>query len=370
MNFLKKLFGGASPSAPVPPGLPISAPPPEPPAEPAVAAGLWRARPIFISSTFRDMHAERDWLRDHVFPELEERLRAHRHHLGIIDLRQGVETASLGKAENREAKVLKVCLAEIERSRPFLIVLLGDRYGWTPRPERIEEAARTAGFPAGAAAGSVTALEIEFGIFRKHPDQRRHCFFYFRDPLPYDRMPPEKAAEYSDAHAPDGEARARKQALDALKLRIETDPELGPRARHFQAGWDPHANCVGGLEAWGRQVLADLWGELEPETRAFALAAPPTWQAQERAAIEEFAEHRLRGFTGRETVVGQLLETGLAPGGGGGSVRDGRPRLRQERAVRSGIQAAQSRAGHRAPGPCRGQRRALCLGGRHAAALG
>ena len=30
----------------------------------------WRVRPIFVSSTFKDMHAERDWLRDHVFPEL------------------------------------------------------------------------------------------------------------------------------------------------------------------------------------------------------------------------------------------------------------------------------------------------------------
>ena len=294
---------------------PLDAAPPEPSStEPSGGFGPWRARPIFISSTFRDMHAERDWLRNHVFPELEERLRGHRHHLEIIDLRQGVETALLVKQESRELKVLKVCLAEIERSRPFLIVLLGDRYGWTPPPEDIEAAARVAGITADVAGKSVTALEIEFGILRKHPEQRRRCFFYFRDSLPYGEMPPEKAAEYSDAYASDPEASTRKTALDALKVRIETDPELGARVRHYQAGWDPQANRVTGLETWGQQVLADLWGELEPETRAFALAAPPTWQSQERAAIEEFVEHRLRGFTGREPVVRKLLDLALGQG--------------------------------------------------------
>ena len=92
------------------------------------------------------MHAERDYLRDHVFPELEERLRARHEILEPIDLRQGVELASLNAEQARELKVLKVCLDEIERSRPFLLVLLGDRYGWVPPPERIAAAAQEAGF--------------------------------------------------------------------------------------------------------------------------------------------------------------------------------------------------------------------------------
>ena len=55
--------------------------------EAAAAAGIWRSRPVFITSTFRDFQAERDWLRTRVFPELEERLRERRHHLEPIDLR-------------------------------------------------------------------------------------------------------------------------------------------------------------------------------------------------------------------------------------------------------------------------------------------
>src|SRR5207247_1394507 len=88
----------------------------------------WKSRPIFISSTFRDMHAERDHLRHHVFPRLEEELLKRRHHLEWIDLRQGVQSGEAATEEQRELIVLKVCLDEIKRSRPFLIVLLGDRY--------------------------------------------------------------------------------------------------------------------------------------------------------------------------------------------------------------------------------------------------
>jgi hypothetical protein len=34
----------------------------------------WQTRPVFVTSTFRDMQAERDWFRDHVIQALEERL--------------------------------------------------------------------------------------------------------------------------------------------------------------------------------------------------------------------------------------------------------------------------------------------------------
>jgi len=82
------------------------------------ASTVWRSRPVFITSTFRDMHAERDWLRVHVFPVLEERLRERFHHLETIDLRWGVESASAEQEADRERLVLTVCLREIERSRP------------------------------------------------------------------------------------------------------------------------------------------------------------------------------------------------------------------------------------------------------------
>jgi hypothetical protein len=50
----------------------------------------WQTARVFISSTFRDMHAERDHLVKVVFPELRERLLPHRIELIDIDLRWGI----------------------------------------------------------------------------------------------------------------------------------------------------------------------------------------------------------------------------------------------------------------------------------------
>ncbi|MCU0858363.1 MAG: DUF4062 domain-containing protein, partial [Pontiellaceae bacterium] len=142
--------------------------------------GTWKSRPVFISSTFKDMHAERDWLRTRVFPRLEEELRRRHHHLELIDLRLGVETAQADTEEARELLVLKVCLDEIKRSRPFLLVVLGDRYGWVPPEDRIATAAREQGFKTSPTGKSVTALEIEFGLLKDNPEQKQRSLFFFR----------------------------------------------------------------------------------------------------------------------------------------------------------------------------------------------
>ncbi len=50
-------------------------------------AQTWQTARVFISSTFRDMHAERDYLVKVVFPELRERCARRRLHLVDLDLR-------------------------------------------------------------------------------------------------------------------------------------------------------------------------------------------------------------------------------------------------------------------------------------------
>lgn len=86
---------------------------------------------LFISSTFRDMHAERDWLNRVVFPELRSRCRRRGAEFVGVDLRWGVT-----EEDARQRGALAVCLDEIERCDLFL-GLLGDRYGWVPPPEEV-----------------------------------------------------------------------------------------------------------------------------------------------------------------------------------------------------------------------------------------
>jgi tetratricopeptide (TPR) repeat protein len=271
---------------------------------------VWKSRPVFISSTFRDMNAERDYLRDKVFLELEDRLKERFHHLDFIDLRWGVETKSVDEEHAKELLVLKVCLSEIERSRPFLIVLIGDRYGWIPPQERMKAAAEEAGYAADLTGKSVTALEIEFGVLDS-PDQRKRSRFYFREPLPYDMMPDTVAAIYSDEYTHEPGSKDAHDRLIALKDRIErTMPD---RVHRYKVTWDNDNHEVTGLEEWGNQVLEELWCDLEEETREYLQKKGMTWQEQEGLVLEQFRETTCRDFKGRKETINELLTIAKSP---------------------------------------------------------
>src|SRR5436309_7629919 len=90
-------------------------------------AATWRTVRVFISSTFRDMHAERDHLVKVVFPALRERLLPYRVELLDIDLRWGVT-----REQAESEQVISLCLEQIDQCRPFFLGLLGQRYGWVP----------------------------------------------------------------------------------------------------------------------------------------------------------------------------------------------------------------------------------------------
>ena len=86
----------------------------------------WKYATIFISSSFIDMHAERDYLIKKVFPELEEWCEKHKIHLSNIDLRWGVPE----DVSNNNSTIEK-CLLNIDKSRPFFLCFLGqplDKY--------------------------------------------------------------------------------------------------------------------------------------------------------------------------------------------------------------------------------------------------
>lgn len=57
---------------------------------PSVYPPRWHSIRIFISSTFRDMHGERDLLMRSVLPALQARAAPHRISLHAIDLRWGI----------------------------------------------------------------------------------------------------------------------------------------------------------------------------------------------------------------------------------------------------------------------------------------
>src|SRR6188474_1056061 len=99
----------------------------------------WKFVRVFISSTFRDMQAERDWLVRFVFPKLREELLKYRIHLVDVDLRWGV---------TGDQDALGVCREVIDECHPRFMCMLGGRYGWVPKGQD----------------KSITADEVHYGV--------------------------------------------------------------------------------------------------------------------------------------------------------------------------------------------------------------
>jgi nephrocystin-3 len=89
---------------------------------------------VFVSSTFRDLIAEREYLIKRVFPEMRRYARERELEFTEIDLRWGLteEDATLGR-------IVRTCLEEIDRCSPFFICIFGDRYGWSPQYTDIQK---------------------------------------------------------------------------------------------------------------------------------------------------------------------------------------------------------------------------------------
>ena len=102
----------------------------------AIANNSNREIRVFISSTFRDMHVERDYLVSHVFPVIRRACRERQVEFTEIDLRWGVT-----KEDAEQGKVVRICLEEINRCRPYFLSLLGERYGWSPIAADLEHKA-------------------------------------------------------------------------------------------------------------------------------------------------------------------------------------------------------------------------------------
>lgn len=134
---------------------------------------------IFISSTFEDMKAERDYLITKIFPRLAAEATKRNVTLIPLDLRWGIL-----EEESQSGKVIEICLQEIEQSRPFFIGLLGNRYGWCPPKEELLKNTnlqeRYGWIETDISQGlSVTEIEIQYGVLR-NPEQI-DAFFYIRN---------------------------------------------------------------------------------------------------------------------------------------------------------------------------------------------
>lgn len=230
--------------------------------------GSWREVRVFISSTFRDMHAERDHLVRFVFPRLRDTLLPRRVRLVDVDLRWGV-------IENDDAR--EVCRVVIDECRPRFIGLLGGRYGTVLPGQTL----------------SVTADEVHYGAI-----EHAGCveaFFYTRDEQATASVPEDLRADYLD---PAGSAGA--EGLGALRSAIA---DAGYAAYVYPARWDAERARFVELEDFGERVYGDLLASITAEF------GEPDAGDEEGAAQEQFVVDRAAGFvgSGRLAMLDDLL---------------------------------------------------------------
>lgn len=241
---------------------------------------------IFVSSTFRDMDLERDAIQQIVYPRLNKAARQHGQSISFCDLRWGIDT-SLLESESGSRKVLDVCLEEIDRCQPPMVVILGYRYGWIPSRDLVASTASRYALALDDLEKSVTALEVEYGALA-NPDRLANTLFYFRE---IEGMPPEDFLPEDTAHA------AR---LAALKDRIRN--LTGGRIRSYTLRWEQ--DSFQGIEHFADILTQDLTDILQPQWLQDESLSP--FQKELRIHTN-YRKEKAAAFRARKTLAEQVL---------------------------------------------------------------
>ena len=265
-------------------------------AEPAttdIAPVADRVMRVFVSSTFRDMQAEREELLKRVFPQVRSLCEGRGVAWGEVDLRWGVTDEQVA-----EGKVLPICLARIQECRPFFIGLLGDRYGWVPDDLPTELVEREP-WLAAHQGSSVTELEILHGVLND-PAMGDEALFYFRSPAYAESRNDAERLQLREQATPEEvercgfeeaqrRAEERAEKLRALKQRISG---IGMAVREYD---DP--------QALGELVLADLRSIID---RRFPEGSEPEPLVREAAEHTAWARSRADVYVGGEAYFERL----------------------------------------------------------------
>ncbi|EDV28934.1 uncharacterized protein TRIADDRAFT_52303 [Trichoplax adhaerens] len=177
----------------------------------------WKTVRVFISSTFLDMHGERDIL----------------------------------------TSMLELCLTEVQRS-DYFIAILGQRYGWCPKEYEVPPTSEfdwVRNYPPNR---SVTELEIQQAIFNNPSEAIRKCFCYIRDNTFESDIPKNWLLQFVD------DSDIAKEKIDNLKNRLrKCGVETYERYPCKWGGIVDKKPYLTNLEQFGLRVLHNLWNAIE-----------------------------------------------------------------------------------------------------------
>ncbi|XP_019665763.2 telomerase protein component 1 isoform X1 [Ailuropoda melanoleuca] len=215
----------------------------------------WRSVRLFISSTFRDMHGERDLLLRSVLPALQARAAPHCISLHAIDLRWGVT-----EEETRRNRQLEVCLGEVENAQLF-VGILGSRYGHVPPNYNLPDHPHfrwAQQYPAGRSVTEMEVMQFLDRRLRLRLQPSAQALLYFRDSGFLRSVP--------DAWKSDLTSESEEAARRISELKSFLSRQQGVTCRRYSCEWGGVAAgrpYAGGLEEFGQLVLQDVWNMIQ-----------------------------------------------------------------------------------------------------------
>ena len=257
-------------------------------------SGKFRNARVFVSSTFLDMHGERDMLLKYVFPELKKRCAAKRINFFGVDLRWGLTSEETSNA-------LSICLNEVDRCRPFFVGLLGGRYGWVPETYELPDQPQFDWVKSVSPGKSITEMEMLHGALRD--PSRSESFFYLRDPsFELEKVP----AEHRQVFVETNESSSEK----LLKLKQKIIQELhSSRVFNYTAEWggvhDSKPMAIN-LNKLREKITEDLWQAIQ---RVFPEQLEPRNPLQiEAEQHEAYLHNKCANFVGRKFELQALYD--------------------------------------------------------------
>lgn len=138
---------------------------------------------VFLSSTFSDMQETRNYLTRKIFPKIEQECASRGVTFSVLDLRWGIT-----ENESKNGKVIEICIDEINRTRPFFIGLVGERYGWIPDEQEIKKNRHLEEkYPWVREyierRCSITEIEMQYGVLNN--DSIQDAYFFLKRTKPH-----------------------------------------------------------------------------------------------------------------------------------------------------------------------------------------
>lgn len=254
---------------------------------------------IFVSSTFQDMHFERDMLHSIVIPELTDYFAKKHLSIDLIDLRWGIDTSEDSSEQENTVKILKVCFDEIERSKPFFIGFIGERYGWIPSSNDIESAILGYHFDNEGREMSITEMEMLYALQKF--DNSENCLFFIRNGLCEGDIDNEQLRAIYFPTDP-----ALKERCNKLKAYLRE--KYKSTTFDYNCYWDKETSSVKGLEGLCELVTKKLIELIERELGASLFDSELSALDEERALQESVLSDIYQNTYGRKREINDLSD--------------------------------------------------------------